>query len=365
MRLAAAVAALLLVPSQAIGASCDLGPVVRLTASRALDPACTYRTEFRITASNVTLDCRGSVLDGHGQIGFGVRVDSEGQSLRNVTVQNCRIRNYRLNGVWIGWGSGDREKRSQTADISEMYRRTPSAVRVIGSLVSDSGRVGIYVDDYTSDTTIALSAIERSGGPGIYLEHSSRRNRILFNAIAGNGVHSPREGLAIDSSADNLVLGNRFTGNKAGGVFLYKNCQERRSTDANSVRRWQFSNRNVIAGNSFDEPEVAVWIASRQSRDLSNWDCGDDAVVSGRIYRDYARYNLVVGNRFRRYRIGVRIEDDRNKAIRNMFEAPDAQAIVVGSRYLGRRLRNVTATDNYRLLPNGAKSPVVPMEIAR
>jgi len=83
--------------------------------------------------------------------------------------------------------------------------------------IQGSGRVGIYFDDYLADSTRKDSTVSKSIMSEIYLEHSSCNNRILNNCIVNNGHESfgkgKREGLAIDSSANNRIDGDRFESN--------------------------------------------------------------------------------------------------------------------------------------------------------
>src|SRR5471032_3237638 len=99
-------------------------------------------------------------------------------------------------------------------DHAENYRRTPTRVNLENVEVTGSGRVGIYFDDYVTHSTLKNSVVRDSYMSGIYLEHSSRNNAIVGNQIINNGHESfgkaKREGLAVDSSAYNLIEGNRF-----------------------------------------------------------------------------------------------------------------------------------------------------------
>lgn len=184
-------------------------------------------------------------------------------------------------------------------------------------VVTGSGRVGIYFDDYVTDSTLSNSTVQQSYMSGIYLEHSSRNNRIINNRIVNNGHESlgrgKREGLAVDSSANNLIEGNLFKGNGAGGVFLYKNCGEHYSS-GKSVIRWQHSDHNIIRNNTFTDEQIGIWLASRQSRDLSGFDCGNKPKDnSGQYFADYADNNILEGNKFIGTRVDIKDEGVGNR----------------------------------------------------
>jgi len=75
-----------------------------LTVSARLDPRCTYTGGFDIAASNVTLDCRGAVLDGTGQPGVGVLLHAPADAdLSRIAIRNCVVRGF-LNSIRITRG---------------------------------------------------------------------------------------------------------------------------------------------------------------------------------------------------------------------------------------------------------------------
>lgn len=275
---------------------CEL-PEVRGNTS--LSPHCVYKEAVIITSSNTTLDCHGAVLEGDNERPFGIMINSRGKPLSDVTVRNCKVRHFTRSGIRI---TSDIAASKLSPNHEENYRRTPTRITLENVEVTGSGRVGIYFDDYVTHSTLSHSIVRDSYMSGIYLEHSSRNNKIVNNQIISNGHESfgkgKREGLAVDSSAYNLIEGNRFESNGAGGVFLYKNCGEHFST-GKSVIRWQHSDHNVIRNNTFVNEPVGIWLASRQNRDLSGFDCGDKPRdSSGKYFNDYADNNVVEGNKF-------------------------------------------------------------------
>ena len=290
-----------------------------------LNPACVYRTTLRIEAGNLELDCRNALIL-PGTRGQGIQVGGNVRGVSGVAIRHCRIRGGG-NGVFIGLNEADNVKVARH-DRETLYRITPHDITLDNVHVEDSRGVGIYVDDYASRVKILNSRVEGAGSSGIYLEHSTREIEVRDSLLRGNGFGSfpvyrfgeaRREGLSIDSSAYNLVSGNRFEGNAAGGIFLYKNCQEHIHTKPYSVPRWQGSDHNSILDNTFLNEKVGVWIASRQSRDLSSWDCGDKPYLGDSHYPDFARHNRVAGNRFEGGGTGVRVEDDDNLLEDNTF----------------------------------------------
>ena len=275
---------------------CEL-PEVR--GNTTLSPHCVYKEAVIITSSNTTLDCRGAVLEGDNERPFGIMINSKGKPLSDVTVRNCKVRHFTRSGIRI---TSDIAANKLSPNHEKNYRRTPTRITLENVEVTGSGRVGIYFDDYVTHSTLSHSIVRDSYMSGIYLEHSSRNNKVVDNQIIDNGHErfgkGKREGLAVDSSAYNLIEGNRFESNGAGGVFLYKNCGEHFST-GKSVIRWQHSDYNIIRNNTFVNEPVGIWLASRQNRDLSGFDCGDKPREGSlKFYPDYADNNVVGQNQF-------------------------------------------------------------------
>jgi len=330
-------------PSAAPGAPTCTAPA-EVTADTVLDSACVYRQAFTITRSGVTLDCNGALIDGRGTDAKGIYVNSRGNPLSNVTIRNCRLKDQASAGIAVGW-SGSLAARLQTYSRDDIYARTPQQVLIENVSVAGAGDTGIYIETYASGITLSHVTVTGSRGPGVYLDASTRDNRIVDSTFTGNGVPRTREAIAIDSSAGNVIAGNQFSGNALAAIALYKNCGENQGPT-----RWQHSDRNLIQDNDFAAQSVGVWIASRQSRDLSNWNCGDPSYYAGRYFLDYAQDNRVISNRFSNVRQGVIVEDDNNTVSGNTFSGSRSADIVTGAQYramyLGRPVSGLVAENN-------------------
>src|SRR5690606_33199014 len=95
---------------------------------------------------------------------------------------------------------------------------------------------------------------------GIYMDAESGHNVIARNYI--HMLTNQREQVAIDGSAHNTVIENRFSGLSHGGIYLYRNCGE----DGNI--RHQTPSYNQIVNNVFYYDSCtggnpAIWLASR------------------------------------------------------------------------------------------------------
>lgn len=282
-----------------------------------LQKGCTYSSPIVISSSDTVLDCAGALLDGQNLLETAISINGRGKKIRNVVVKNCRIENF--NGRVLNVTSGV-PKWSLLKDYKANYDVSPENI-VIDNVQTVGGRGGVYFDSYVQRSVLKNSIIREAGKVGVYLEQGSRNISVLNNKILNNGTLTRREGLAIDSSAHNVVRGNVFEGNSAGGVFIYKNCGENFKS-GKSVLRWQSSDYNEIIENEFRHQPVGVWVASRQSRNLSKWGCGDPAVDgSGNYYEDFANYNNIELNRFCDVEVPVRLEGDNNVVSNNKIDA--------------------------------------------
>lgn len=328
--------------------ACASPPIWTIAGKVQLEPGCIFTSTLNIIDSHTELDCRGSVIDPGSLSGYALHIDSRGRALTNITVRNCIVRNSNAIGIVVGWRGSDQAKVSRY-DRDEIYDRTPHFVQIINTRVEASKGAGIFIDDYVSDVTLRHVTVTRSDSMAIYMEHSSRRITIEDSLFEDNSLVKRREALAIDSSAHNVVRGNIFRRNKAGSIFLYKNCHEHAAFDTKQTARWQGSDNNLIEDNHFEDETVGVWIGSRQSLDLRKMRCGDP-YYGGKFVRDKARENTVRSNSFFRVSRGVLIEDDDNNVVGNRFEATQQVCIRVGSypraELLGKPIVGVKVNNN-------------------
>jgi parallel beta-helix repeat protein len=342
---------------------------VRLTVSSHLDPACAYTQGFDITTSDVTLDCQGAVIrSAPGAGGHGIRIVTPVDTpLADVTVRNCKVEGF-LNSLRVT------RDGFRTLPEGEEYENGTADVVVEDSVFSDSRGVGLYVDGYVEGVTLRDNQVHRAGSSGIYLETGSRRSRVERNLLVDNGFRENgpggqpftfagldlwfwgigREGISVDGSYENTIVDNAFTGNSAGGIFLYKNCGEFPDRPAYFERRYP-SEHNRIEGNLFVGGTNGIWIGSRMGENTLPMDCTDPAYVDEpgrRVVLDRANDNVVRRNRFVDVVYGIRVEDDGNRIEANTFEAdrPDRHAVIVGTplrtTVLDRPVTGTTLVDN-------------------
>lgn len=323
---------------------------VVITASSHLDPSCTYTQGIEITASHVTLDCvNGLIKSAEGADGVGILVHVPTDvDLTDVTIKRCQVEGF-VNTIKV-----TRDGFRDLADGEEFVHSTSDIV-VEDSQLRGSRGVGMYVDGYVSDVTIRRNLITGTGSSGIYLETGSKQNHVEGNAIIDNGYRENgaggtpftfggvnlwfwgvgREGISVDGSYENTISGNVFSGNSAGGLFLYKNCGEYPDSGRYFERRDPAAD-NLIEHNVFIGGRNGVWVASRMGENTLPMECTDPAYVDQpalRVVLDRAPDNTVRENEFRDVTYGVRVEDDGTTVEGNTFSGsgPDRHAIIVGT----------------------------------
>lgn len=346
------------------------GDSIKITKDTLIPKGCAYdRVSFVITTSNITFDCNGAELNGLGKternalyrrykvaevprtLAFNI-AGSEDYLLQNITVKNCNILYY-INGFNISLGlkatTLNDLKAGRNIEALEHHLRTlsPQNIKIENNRITGSHGAGIFVQRYITQLITNKNTITSAGDIGIYLESGSQKNTISNSTFTKNGETTydiasrkrkprsrKREAIAVDSSAYNTIKNNKFINNAGGAIFLYKNCYERH-TEASQLPRYQGSDFNLIENNLFSDEVKGVWIASRQSRDLDNFDCGDTALLitdkNKKYYEDFAKNNRVINNTFEHNEKAIIVEDDGNTIANNHFKDTKRQDIIIGT----------------------------------
>jgi len=309
-----------------------------------------YATTFVVKGDNIDVSLDGHTLYGTSE-GQGAGKDKprplsiafniEG---RNVTIRNGKIRQYK-NGISVvsgldypsraiavgKWGRSPEEAR---AYLETFYSKGSDGAMLL-NLDIETYQIGVYVNPYVQNFRLLNSRI-KADWIGIYLDTGVRHSTIQGNRFMHCGwnryrfpktpdLYFPRpqkrgkgrEAIAIDGALENLICGNTFTNSNLAAITLYSNCMEH-IEEPRSYPRIPGANYNWIVGNTFEDEEKAIWIASRQRRDLSKWGAGKP-YIDGKYVMDDAKFNRVEGNTFRNTRIAVEIGDDGNRVEGNML----------------------------------------------
>jgi parallel beta-helix repeat protein len=359
------------------------GDTIKVTESITLPKGCAYdKVSFLLSRSNITFNCNNAELNGLGKternsqyrrykvaevprvLGFNI-VGSEDNFLQNITIKNCNLLFY-VNGFNISFGLKDTTrddlKAGRNIEALENHLRTlsPKNIRLENNQIVGSHKAGIFVQRYITDLIINKNAITDSGDIGIYLESGSQKTTISNSTFRKNGETTysiedrkrtprarKREAIAVDSSAYNTIRNNKFINNAGGAIFMYKNCYEN-YTKTSELPRYQGSNFNLVENNVFSDERKGVWIASRQSRDLENFNCGDAALLitdkDEKYYEDFAKNNRVINNTFESNEKAVIIEDDNNTVSNNRFIETKRKDIIIGVAEEAKDIHQVKGT---------------------
>lgn len=331
-----------------------------------LEHGCYYQQAFKISQPDTVVDCNGAELRGTDNFIINIKPGAD-----RAVVKNC----YLLGGKAIAVRSN---KRRNGESDAELWEDAPANVVLKNLYISDSINVGVHLLPHTVGVTIQDSIIVNSSSSGIYMSPWGKHHEVRNNRIENNGHVKPdgvprigwyrREGIAIDASAEHLIVDNDIIGNALGGILLYKNCWEHAQEDPTSEPRTEHARSNIIRGNRFADQPFGVWVASRQSRDLKAMECGDPTPYSNPIYvndvfhptyanypssytqdyllafppfwasiwPDFAEDNSIQGNVFENHsRGGIRIEDDDTEVNDNLFVG-DFDYIFVGAPFRAR-----------------------------
>ena len=258
----------------------------------------------------------------------------------------------------------------------EVRALAPQDVLIENVDITSTDSVGVHLLPHTVGVTVRNSVLSNNSSSGVYMSPYGRRHRIINNQIENNGHIKPdgtprigwyrREGIAIDASSEHYIAGNDISANAFGGILLYKNCWEHADDEPNSRPRTDHARANLIENNRFRDQPFGVWIAARQSRDLTLMGCGDPTPYTNPIsvmdvfhptygdypsaaielyilslnfasvWPDFAEDNEIIGNTFESIgRGGIRIEDDGTRVVDNLFIG-DFDYVFVGAPFRAR-----------------------------
>jgi len=214
-----------------------------------------------------------------------------------ITIRNGRIRgSIRIFGLGVnGEAPRVRESSHREGHTARAQAAAPRAILLENLQIEADHRIPLYLGPGVTGVMVRNCTFAGwSASTTVYLDAESGGNRIegcTFNVRTG------REVMAVDGSATNKIVGNRFLRVHYGGIYLYRNCGE------GGTVRHQAPQGNVIENNFFNMRDLSsgsygVWLGSRQGRRSY---CEDDAGYpfgSSIDNRDFADHNTLRGNIF-------------------------------------------------------------------
>jgi parallel beta-helix repeat protein len=214
-----------------------------------------------------------------------------------ITIRNGRIRgSIRIFGLGVnGEAPKVRESSHREGHTSRAQAAAPRAILLEDLKIEADHRIPLYLGPGVTGVTVRNCTFTGwSASTTVYLDAESGGNRIEGCTF---DVRSGREVMAVDGSATNTIIGNRFLQTGYGGIYLYRNCGE------GGTVRHQTPQGNVIENNFFNIKDLrsgsyGIWLGSRQGRRSY---CEEDAGYpfgSSIDNRDFADHNILHGNIF-------------------------------------------------------------------
>lgn len=324
----------------------------RLQAKTSAGKECVYRAHFVLKTSGASLDCQGAKIAGSKideDKSFEKLLPPPPATEEDAAADAKLPRPVKpLYGILIG-GAGAAEPLMQAQVrncVVEGFERnygielaSPDAGAKLG--IEDSKSLGaraygVFLGPGVRGATLRKLDVSGSQASGFFFSPGATGNTLTLSRIVGNGQASfmpHQDGVTLDSAPQNQIIANLFENNGMAGLSLFHNCGE-----YGLPRPDTQPNENVIRANHFKNEKIGAWIASRQSMNQKLLSCsaqktfGDSAWD---IVEDFARENVLQKNTFTDNQVGIRLEDDKNRALENKFKASSKTgvAILIGHRF--------------------------------
>jgi hypothetical protein len=294
--------------AEVFAAATAAAPSVSLDCSLSIGDAATTITKTinleGEAGSNLILDCTGSVLaPTRSEDAVVIRSRSLGggayEPAHHVQVKNCEVRG-RVPIVSFSTTEAIAQSRVGPSFTQWAQARAPHHVTLDTLNFDTNAHDPIYFHVGVTYSTLKNSYVGGTrASPVVYLDAESGHNLIWNNTF--QSVQTSHQVLAIDGSAMNRIVGNRFAGGlDRGGVFIYRNCGERGQIRVQEPRDNQIIN-NSFYYNTFNGSVPGIFIGSRNRSSNEESFCKEDAGYSygsSIDNHDFAYDTIVAQNRF-------------------------------------------------------------------
>ena len=143
-----------------------------------------------------------------------------------ITIRNGSIRgSIRIYGLGVnGEAPKVRESSHHKGHTARAQAAAPRAILLEDLQIEADHRIPLYLSPGVTGVTVRNCTFTGwSASTTVYLDAESGGNRIEGCTF---DVRSGREVMAVDGSATNTTIGNRFLQTGYGGIYLYRNCGE-------------------------------------------------------------------------------------------------------------------------------------------
>jgi parallel beta-helix repeat protein len=257
-----------------------------------------------IQANNVALDCAGHTVFGPGVSGLSGGIQIDGGT--GVTVRNCAVTGFAVNGIFAGGASDGRYE---------------------ANIVYGNGANGIHLD-FGSGNVVLGNTSRSSGGIGIVLTRSTQ-SRIEGDTVDGNAVWA---GIGLlNNSHDNVVSHNVATRNSIG--FLLDDAANANELRANIARvntlygfLMRASTNNLVVANTSLQNAIGFLVWGGSANQFRGNTANLNSAQGFQLIRGVSHSSLD-SNTANRNLIGIEVTDgsnadtvSRNVANENTFE---------------------------------------------
>ncbi|MFH1133052.1 MAG: NosD domain-containing protein [Nanoarchaeota archaeon] len=228
---------------------------------------------FTVSVSNIFLDCKGHLISGIGN-NSGISI----QNLKNVTIRNCTVENFK-NGVYIvgsnrtvvtnsrilrnGWyglylnrANYSSIRSNHILNVSvyygiQLYDSVNTTIR--DNVISGNNHTGIVVVYHSRNTTILNNTLSRNLRNAITIDRYSNYSRIVDNLVEQSIMY---HGISVANASGLLILNNTVRNNNHSGIatsrFLTNSTIEGNVVFGNPINGVIISNSTLlrVANNS-------------------------------------------------------------------------------------------------------------------
>lgn len=208
----------------------------------------------------------------------------------NIEVRGCETAGFRVSGIkTVGESHSDDMRYSSYFEnhTQNSQDSAPKYINFVGNTINVSGPTAVYFDMGVTQVNFKNNILNGvTENVVMYLDAESafitvENNIFNINSILpskGDTSSRMRETIAIDGSANNKILNNKFIGRNLGSIHIYRNCGEK------GLVRHQLPQGNLIKGNEFkgsvaNDNDIVVDPRSNKVKDSDSF-CWQDKKIN-------------------------------------------------------------------------------------
>jgi parallel beta-helix repeat protein len=172
-----------------------------------------------ITASNITLDCNGYIMQGTGKQAANNYYGISAENVNNITIRNCKTSNW-TTGIYLeGVSKSNLLNDSSNGSTFSGIELSNSSNNTIQNSEASSGRYGFFATSSSNYNTFLNIRSNNNTRDGIWF-WSAYNNTVKNSTLTGNQV----DGVTFRAGSGNVVTGSLISHNGAGVFFWCENA---------------------------------------------------------------------------------------------------------------------------------------------